>query len=496
MGYRDLEDRRHKHWEVARMRRRRASLLVGGFAYGVLAIGAGIYVLAHNEPPPPTAGNDTIVLSFGFDRDPITREYTTAIDAPAGAEEQEAIAVRFRSDLRSAERSSQFPTSQITIGVTRLAGDRVNLALTANPWSPETVPSGVYGGTVEINNAGTITAVPVQVVLEGRDRVWALLAALLLIAGSVLGLLVKWITESLTPRAGMMRRLANLRRAIGYGEDGTNLPVAVRMDVDDLQDRIELQDFARAEELFKKFDVNRLKLADISSRFDVLYDQLAEQSRVVDRTVAGLGRDDDLLLNGMLDAQYRSLLELQGAPWPDHEKEIISATTQLRTQFGVAANAVLAYLKNRPDRDLRRVLSTFQEGNFEQAVEDYRRYQEQRLQMAVSDADEAREVAQGSAGQESSSSIAGSYKQGVRDPEALSWIFRNARPIAAFASVIVVSLVGLKMEYLEKQSFDGSLGAWLTLGLWALVVELSGLSVLDVVGRLGGNAVGGTTTKP
>lgn len=56
---------------------------------------------------------------------------------------------------------------------------------------------------------------------------------------------------------------------------------------------------------------------------------------------------------------------------------------------------------------------------------------------------------------------------------------------AALASVLVVGLVGLKLEYLEEPSFHSHMGDWLTLFLWAAVVELSGVSVLDVVGRLG-----------
>lgn len=491
MGYRDLEHRRHARWTTERMRRRRSSMLAILAAYTILAVGALIFWLALIEERPVAPGGDTLTLSFGFGRDPITREYTTEIESPATGDSAETIGVRLRSDLRNEAGTSEFPSNQVAIGVTRLADDRIYLSFTANPWSPESVPAGVYDGEVEIDNGGATTRVPVQMYLGGRDNQWAVMAFLLLLAGATLGLVVKWITESLTPRAGLMRRFANLRRAIGYGEDGTNLPVAVRMDVDDLADRIDIQDFARAEELFKKFEENRLKLADISSRFDVLYDQLAEQSRVLE--AAQVSGEDDLLLNGMLDAQYRSLLELQGMPWPDQEPEIIDKSIESRIQFGIAASAVLTYLERKPDARLREVLSCFQEGDFHMAVLEYRQYQESPRESSSTEADAVMTSAASSL--KPSPSADTTERSEPWSTQPLSWLFRNARPIAALASVIVVSLVGLKTEYLENQSFNGSLGAWLTLGLWALVIELSGLSVLDVVGRLGGNAVGSAGNK-
>jgi hypothetical protein len=58
--------------------------------------------------------------------------------------------------------------------------------------------------------------------------------------------------------------------------------------------------------------------------------------------------------------------------------------------------------------------------------------------------------------------------------------------MAGAASVLVVATVGLQIQYMNSTSFTGSLSDWLTLLLWAAIVELSGVSLLDVVGRLSG----------
>jgi hypothetical protein len=75
----------------------------------------------------------------------------------------------------------------------------------------------------------------------------------------------------------------------------------------------------------------------------------------------------------------------------------------------------------------------------------------------------------------------------------VSWMAERPRWFAGMASVFVVSLVGLQLQYLDVDDFGGGLGHWLELLLWAAVVELSGVSVLDVLSRLGG---GGAAQEP
>jgi hypothetical protein len=71
---------------------------------------------------------------------------------------------------------------------------------------------------------------------------------------------------------------------------------------------------------------------------------------------------------------------------------------------------------------------------------------------------------------------------------ALQWMMKRPLQFAGLASVIVVATVGLQVQYLDNNSFSGSLGDWLGLALWSAVIELSGVSVLDVLGRLGAGA--------
>jgi hypothetical protein len=70
----------------------------------------------------------------------------------------------------------------------------------------------------------------------------------------------------------------------------------------------------------------------------------------------------------------------------------------------------------------------------------------------------------------------------------VQWMMKRPRAFAGTASVVVVSTAGLQLQYLNNAGFSGSLGDWMSLVLWSAVIELSGVSVLDVLGRLGGGA--------
>lgn len=483
LGYVDLRERRAIRSYLIRRNRRLALLVLSVLFYGFLF--AAIWILitgsGFRKEPPPTVPPNAVALSFGFDRDPVTRLVTVETRATDnnGAQAQE-LSVRLVGDLRSAGKfPSEFPAEQISVGVNRVAETRLSLTITANPWTPERVRSGIYSGTIQVRGPGIAQDIQVIAWLRSRDYRWAWIAFGLLYCGAMLGLLVKYITERLTPQAALIRQLSILKRAIGYRDDGATLPVSARIRIDDLEEQIVRGDYSQVEGSFKSFEEQKVKLASISWQFGALLDQLDQQDRLFSsRNVPELDRQ---LLEGVLEVEFRRIQEIQAMDWPKNESEIVGELRGAMSAFASVTALISAFIRN-PHSALRHHLLDVQQGYLPTTSFDI-----------PSVPDDAKEEISESIPRapDNWTGRSGLFGTLARDPGRVSLLFRHARTIAAIVSVIVVSLVGLKTQYLDNQNFDGSLTDWLGLGLWGTVVELSGVAVLDVLGRLGSNAASG-----
>ena len=462
--------------------------LLAFVVYRAYAAGA----LSRQALPLPRPESE-VQVTFGFDRQPVVRNFALDVEPAPDSEEviaEDALGVRLASDLRHETRSGEFPADQLTVGLTRLSTDRVNLTITVNPWEPERVDSGTYVGEIQIRGASIAPRdIVVAVALQDRENRAAVLALSLLVAGSLLGLLVKWITERLTPQAHMARRLAGLKAMIAYQEDLETVPVAVRLRVRDLEDQIARQEYAAVEGNFKWFEERKVLLAQISSQVRLLLRQFLDQRSMVDS--AG-EKSDPFLLKAVIDSEYRVLQQLLAERQVDDVDGLAgffgdAQATSL--DVGTITNLIDDFLKTSSPA-LRQALLAIRAGNMSGGILQYVRWVEAG---GASSEDVAKgERAYSRAPTKSSDGPRVFDVMGPEGREAtrLGFLFRNARAIAGLASVVVVSLVGLKLQYLDSAVFSGGLTSWLGLALWGAVVELSGVSVLEVVGRLGTSAGG------
>lgn len=498
MGYQDLRAQRSLQAFVRRRSRRFVLVMLLTLTYLLVGVGLLIYTRdLLSEESPPLFPEGSVMLSYGLSRDSITRSFT--VDIPQSQPSTGAapdLSVRLSGDLRrettNGEFPAEFPEGQLTVGVNRLTDSRLSIAVTADPWAPERVKPGLFLGTIQVRGPGARRDVPIAVWLEKRDSRPAMLALTLILLGSMLGLLVKYITERLTPQATLARRLGTLKRALNYQDDGATLPVRVRMRIDDLEDQISRSDYASVEKSFEQFDKDKSRLATISWQFRILIDQLDQQAQLLDEAT-GLAWTDRRLIEGVLEAEFREVQAAQVLDWPTQEADMVARSREYASSFGAVTGIISRFLRG-PNRRLRAHLFDIQQG--------YLPSSSAALEMPASDIDADDEVAEagdggGGASRSVRSGVVDVVAPGLRqDPGRVSLLFRQARTIAAIASVVVVSLVGLKTQYLDQQSFGGSLSDWLGLGLWGLVVELSGVAVLDVLGRLGSSGVGGSQTRP
>jgi hypothetical protein len=486
-GYSRLAARRVQR---ARMRYMRLAALlyviIGLAALIFYAFGVGWFSrLSIPEAMPDEPVDAEIGLAFGLDRSLRTRTATVEVGTtdPEIGESDTLVSARLGQDLQQTNGPSQFPADQFTVGIARLSANQSIITLTANPWAPERVDPGIYEGTLEIRGPGVEENVVVRAWLRNRDGRWALLAGTILFIGALLGLLIKWITERLTPQASLMRRLSTLKRALSFGDDGSALPLVVRTQVEELADLIERSDYGRAEQLFDELEKQRHYLARISRRFDSLLDQLDSQVYLIGQH--GKSRHDVLLLQGVIDSEYLRLLELQSEDVSEHFDETTREAHVLSGVFRLVTTLMTRYL-SAPDPTLRDLLTRAQRGEFDAVAHDYAIYE-----AAAPLRWDEEPSPQGDSEPEPSKVDSRDVEvRDIRREESGGprFMYRYARGIAGVASVGVVTLVGLKTQYLDSQGFDGSLSGWVTLGLWAVAVELSGVSVLEVLGRLGSSS--------
>jgi hypothetical protein len=500
MTYRDLEQGRLRGMASDRRRRR----VVGTLLPAVLIIGATVAVSVFLAGPStgdarPPQGTVVVpeggmMISFGAGRTPLTRTLTvqpsTTTSRKAPPATPGAFLVRLESDLTDADSGRQFPAQQVTVAASEVSAGVLALTVSADPWAPERIAPGEYHGRISVLKDDVRTVVPLVLTADDRGGASALVAVLILVAGAAAGLLIKWITERLTPQAMIHRRLAALRRAVGWGADGRNLPGAALLRMEELQDVIARQDYGRAEQLFAGLEAERERLASISGRFSVLNDILSAQAQAIGARQEPVPRHLLARVDAVLDECHRRLRDAQGAPWPETADDTARTLDALRLNFITATQVITSFLSLPNEDALRSAIDLLQRGDYDGATAEYNRFVQ------------AGTVENGGASQGGKIALLGWLRRFRRsaapsrpqEPRLSPW-FRLARPIAGLASVLVVALVGLKLQYLDNRAFQGDLTAWVTLGLWGFVVELSGTSVIEVVSRLGGHGAGPQPTS-
>lgn len=511
MRFRDLQFQRRARALHQQRTRRTLGLVFSVGSALALTLFAAITVWRgtfRNDAQSARPANE-LTLSFGLSREPITRNFMLELQdtrATGLHPAEETISVRLLSDPRRSGDAAEFPAEQLTVGMTRISPTRVNITVTANPWTPERVAPGLYLGTLELRGGDVTEKVPISVWLRSRENKWAALAALLLTVGASLGLVVKWITERLTPQAALVRRLTTLKQTIGFQEDSATLPVGVRLQIKRLEDEIEREDYASAEASFKKLEAHAGQLAILGSQFGLLLDQLAEQAQLIQDRLFSLSSRappiepeqeppaevDPYLLDSVLDSEYREMQDLLATPSeePQQEVKLLSKVDALRHDFGHVHSIIAEYIDNPAAEASRAALLAVQSGSPSDGLAAYKKA-----------------VGEPSGGLASRGVLAHrpapkptampfGFMNVPNEQARMKFQFRYARTLAGIGSVLIVSLAGLKLQYLDEQNFDGTVSEWIGLLLWAAVVELSGVSVLDVLGRLGTSGTRVRATSP
>lgn len=468
---------------------------------------ASLCFFGYREWPAPTtcppAKENELLMTFGTGREPLSRALT--VDFPPSQEsrpqpspdEVKGVAVRLGGDLRSTDGGAQLPTNQVTVGSTRINERRVTITSTVDPMQSEQAPAGCYRGAIVVESEqGAKSEIPLLVDLGSRSSWRAAAAFAVLLLGAFTGLTIKWITESLTPLGFQRSRLDALRRELRLPDDDTDLlPVDVQGKLDDLDNRIRRGDLQGISDSFKELETQKGLLRRLLSRLSRIERILRAQQEIIPDSAWSLRKNEKRAqarrdIETLIEVERGAVAKAREFAWPAESKQMMDELDRLEQRFRSASMFIDKYKNSPDDLRLKFVRDLYFEGKFEQAEMDFDRYQNTAghppMPAVVANDQVPRTPSSPDIDFVMAPGLGAYALPRVKRPfQVFDWATRRARVFAALASVLIVGLVGLKLEYLEEPSFHSHMGDWLTLFLWAAVVELSGVSVLDVVGRLG-----------
>ena len=494
---------RQAEYEYLRYRRRRLRQFVGGVVLAALAV-ALIVLAALDElpavdlsPKPPTARpENALFVNAGLSRATLTRTKVVAYDASPQGQDGNAtptpdvVSALLEADLQDPKSEDQLPAAAVQVSASPIGRGRLQLSAVVDA---EVGPAsgGTFLGTIQVFSGNQVVDTPLVVYLAPRDGSRAALAVFLLLIGAVLGLAVKWITESLTRLAAARWRLDDLRRNIGGDRDA--LPLMATARLEEIEDRIRRQDTENLDEAFGPVVSNLVDLRSFAASIRAAEDEIREQRRLAQDLdeeeatgVVGLDRD---FAESIVRAETTRIERLRAVDWPwsDGDKTVADLR-ELADQCRTATLALSDALNGRSNDATFHVLDFFRKGNFSEAVELYRLPPSELPEAKAPQLVERKPRPSGRSRFWAEPDFVFQRFPGARSAGLVPWMAQRPRWFAGAASVFVVSLVGLQLQYLDANGFTGELGDWLGLLLWAAVVELSGVSVLDVLSRLGGTA--------
>jgi hypothetical protein len=495
--------------DVRIMHPRRRRLILGVSVLVILVLTLGLLKMLGKLPsmtfsphPPLNISEDALFVNSGLSRSTLTRTKAISYDfkpqesstgVPSSA--VDIVTANLEADLRDPQSDDQFPASLVQLNASPSGPGRIQISTIISLSQQPKPAGGTYRGVVDIFAGTQVLHVPIVLYLAPRDGPRAFFAFLLLVIGATIGLSVKWITESLSRVAAASWRLQDLRRSMG-GPNGLPLMAAARLN--EIEEAIRRQDTDdNLDKAFSPLESNASNLRSFATAIQNAEEEIDSQRGIGyslygnDKSWVGLNLD---FIESIARAESRGIERLRALDWPwTDPTQTVEQTQTLAYQCSVATLAVTDAAAGKATSTTAEVLDLFRKDNFAEAVTLYREPQNPDQATLPS-----RDATKDSPVDTVSATASRTIAIGDNEPRGfVPWMARRPRAFAAAASVFVVSLVGLQLQYLDAANFAGALGDWLGLLLWSAVVELSGVSVLDVLGRLGtGNVrVGSPPTR-
>ncbi len=228
---------------------------------GALLVLSALAIFVPLREPEPVGAS--IQMSFGLDREPLTRTFLIDACSPQDAADPacgdrdngrsssatssaerpaivatslqgdlvgsrcEAVAARNGSEAASATGTGgepfQFPADQVAVTAELRGSTGIEVTVAADPWKPEQVPGGTYCQFIVIErDSGPYYQVGLAISLVDRDDNLALFKAVWALAvGALIGVLVRLLNDPLGSMIRLRRRHRALARAVQQMSDPT-----------------------------------------------------------------------------------------------------------------------------------------------------------------------------------------------------------------------------------------------------------------------------------
>jgi hypothetical protein len=362
--------------------------------------------------------------------------------------------------FRKADGSSALTNEAVKATASRVSARlvRLNLTVDGTKASP-----GTYTGSVLVTDGtANVGTAPITIHVRNDSNNVPLYALIALIAGSVAGAFLKWATETGLQLSNSWRAYdRTMSRAASRRE---NLPPA-------LFDQMAMVDL-----LLRQGDASAAQtaLATVTTHIDGLLaaaDSLARTKRVmrVADSIAGGLQPPAALWAAARASLWNRIEDSTVAMWPDPTGE-----SSLRRELDAAADTLIVQLPRYSDAAARpvidQVLSLYAAG---------------RLTDGTTKAGEIPVPASGSPSFSPSISPmpeTAATNTNSRPSGSIILTFIRFLPIVVGLVVAVfVALWGYDQEYLKKDAFAGTLPDLVQLFLWALAIQVAGMTVATVV---------------
>lgn len=453
---------------------------------GACAVGALVGLALRPRPAAlcDQVDSNDISVNFGLGREPITRGFNLFVpsDAP-DADAARQVTATLEGDLVRDGTVATFPADQIVVSA-KVNSDNMTVDVRAvvDPFDAAPVPEGCYRGhLMVIRNGAEPHRRDVVVDIADREQWSAAVAFVVLLIGALVGLTIKWITESLTPLAEARRRLDRSREVLAnQGYTDNDLPAPLRMLRDEVAQLLRHQEITDLKDRFRlletSIDIAKPAIGVISD----VRARIRRQRESVDQLWRdGLPDQAVSLLANLMQSEINQLNDLRNRPW---NTDTITQRTQETNRLRNYVDAVNTFVAVYPDRigqePAERIGRLLSSNSLDEATRS----------LSTLDSGAVATPRHGWRPRTGTRQWPDDVEPPRGKPERDTWLYRNVRLIAALVSALVVTFVGFSVQYLNNQAFEDNMDDWLNLFLWAAVVELSGVSVLDVVAKLSASA--------
>jgi hypothetical protein len=291
---------------------------------------------------------------------------------------------------------------------------------------------------------------------------------LALLLGALGGGLVKWLGDRYSPVAVQRRRQRRLLRRLGPFL--AFLPERVRDDFEVIRDGITHFDPEGLDKLLSELETQGDALARFGAAMLDLDDLL---KWLAENDLPGSTPPVAVILQAATEEQTRLLTTKY--PW-EHPDELCTSAEKLRSLLRAIKRAVIA--------------------------RDTEAYQQSARKMFATDTDFADALERGTA------RLAADQPQYVPPPSPQrtlkasthrslpQFLLDNVLFITMVSAALIVMIVGYQTQFLDNKAFDGGNGDYLKLFLWAFALQVAGVTVAEVVGKLSTSASNSTSTSP